>query len=239
LTWRTAELTQLCDTAEQWEHGTVWRASRYPKYWSYNLVRVERPPTMSAAALADVAEEALGGLEHRRIDFDCEPGTLRGEFEALGWRSLRLVVMHHEHDPALAAGHAVEEVTYDSTLELQSAWHAEEYPGHELGEHVHEAAEVARLRASRCFAVIEAGKPVGYSTLERIGSQAEVAGAYVVPEPRGNGIGTALTLAAIGAGRDYDDLFICADDEDRPKRLYERLGFRPVWTMTEFLRLPS
>jgi hypothetical protein len=41
------------------------------------------------------------------------------------------------------------------------------------------------------------------------------------------------------AGRDSDDLFICADDEDRPKHLYERLGFRPAWTMTEFLRLPG
>jgi GNAT superfamily N-acetyltransferase len=87
--------------------------------------------------------------------------------------------------------------------------------------------------------VLEEGRPVGYSTLERIGNQAEVAAAYVTPKHRGNGIGTALTLAAIVAGRDSDDLFICADDEDRPKHLYERLGFRPAWTMTAFLLLPG
>jgi GNAT superfamily N-acetyltransferase len=147
--------------------------------------------------------------------------------------------MRHEHAPALTASHHVEEVAYEATRELQIAWHAEEYPGRELGDHLNETVEVARLRETRAFVVLEQRKPVGYSTLERIGKQAEVAAAYVRPERRGNGIGTALTLAAIAAGRDYDDLLICADDEDRPKQLYERLGFRPAWTMTEFLRLPG
>jgi len=239
LTWRAAELAQLCDLAQPWEYGTIWRASRYPKYWGYNLVRVERAPAMSAGELAEFAEEALAGLGHRRIDFDPEPGAARGELEALGWRAQRLVFMRHEHAPALAASHQVEEVAYDATRELQIAWHAEEYPGHQLGDHLKEAVEVARLRQTRAFAVLEEGRPVGYSTLERIGNQAEVAAAYVTPKHRGNGIGTALTLAAIVAGRDSDDLFICADDEDRPKHLYERLGFRPAWTMTAFLLLPG
>jgi len=239
LAWRAAELAQLCDLAQPWEYGTIWRASRFPKYWSYNLVRVERAPAMSAGELVELADDALVGLEHRRIDFDLEPGALRGELEALGWRSWRLVFMCHEHAPALAASHNVEEVSYDATRELQIAWHAEEHPGHELGDHLAEAAEVARLRQTRSFAVLEDGEPVGYSALERIGNQAEVAAAYVRPERRGNGIGTALTLAAITAGRDTGDLLICADDEDRPKRLYERLGFRAAWTMTEFLRLPG
>jgi hypothetical protein len=34
------------------------------------------------------------------------------------------------------------------------------------------------------------------------------------------------------------DLWIVADDEDRPKELYARLGFRPAWTAMEFQRLP-
>jgi ribosomal protein S18 acetylase RimI-like enzyme len=239
LSWRATELAQLCDLVQPWEYGTIWRASRYPKYWACNVVRVERAPAMSAGELVELADEALAGLEHRRIDFDPEPGAVRGELEALGWRSWRLVLMRHEHDPALTASHHVEEVSYDATRELRIAWHAEEYPGHQLGDHLNEAAEVARLRQTRAFAVLEEGKPVGYSTLERIGNQAEVAAAYVRSDRRGNGIGTALTLAAIVAGRDYDDLFISADDEDRPKRLYERLGFRRAWTMTEFFRLPG
>jgi GNAT superfamily N-acetyltransferase len=239
LAWRAAELAQLCDLEQPWEYGTIWRASRYPKYWAYNLVRVERPPALSAPELVALADDALAGLEHRCIDFDPEPGALRGELEALGWRSVRLVLMRHEHDPELAGEHRVEEVHYDAVRDLRIAWHAEDFPGHELGDHIEESAQVARRREARVFAVLDGDRPLGYSTLERIGNQAEIAAAYVVPDRRGKGIGTALTLAAIAAGRDRDDLFICADDEDRPKHLYERLGFRPAWTMTKFLRLPD
>ena len=47
-----------------------------------------------------------------------------------------------------------------------------------------------------------------------------------------------MTIAAIAAAGDVRDLWISADDEDRPKELYGRLGFRPAWTAMEFLRLP-
>ena len=39
-----------------------------------------------------------------------------------------------------------------------------------------------------------------------------------------------MTRAAIEAAGDEHDLWIAADDEDRPKQLYARLGFRPAWT---------
>jgi hypothetical protein len=34
------------------------------------------------------------------------------------------------------------------------------------------------------------------------------------------------------------DLWIVADDEDRPKELYARLGFRTAWTAMELTRWP-
>ena len=48
---------------------------------------------------------------------------------------------------------------------------------------------------------------------------------------------TPITAAAIAAGGEAEDLWIVADDEDRAKDLYARLGFRTVWTTIEFLRL--
>jgi GNAT superfamily N-acetyltransferase len=194
---------------------------------------------MTCAELIALADEALAGLDHRRVDFDPEPGALRGELEAAGWRAVRLVLMRHEHEPRIAAAHRVTEVPYDAVRDLQIAWHAEDYPSHELGGHLEDAREVAELRATRAFAVLDAGVPIGYSTLARIGAQAEIAEVFVAREHRGRGVGTAVTLASIDAGRGLDDLWICADDEDRPKQLYHRLGFRPAWTMTEFLRLPQ
>jgi hypothetical protein len=48
-----------------------------------------------------------------------------------------------------------------------------------------------------------------------------------------------MTRAAIAAASDAGDLWIVADDEDRPKQLYARLGFRPVWKLLDVLRLPD
>ena len=66
------------------------------------------------------------------------------------------------------------------------------------------------------------------STARRV---AEITSVYVLPEHRGGGRGTAITRAAIEACAGAADLWIVADDEDRPKELYARLGFRPVWTV--------
>jgi GNAT superfamily N-acetyltransferase len=62
---------------------------------------------------------------------------------------------------------------------------------------------------------------------------------YVRPDYRGSGRGTAITRAAIEAAGDVGDLWIVADDEDRPKELYARLGFRPAWISMEFVRAPG
>jgi len=60
----------------------------------------------------------------------------------------------------------------------------------------------------------------------------------VEANPFGAGRGTAVTRAAVEAAGDLRDLWIIADDEDRPKKLYARLGFRPAWVTMEFLRPP-
>jgi GNAT superfamily N-acetyltransferase len=84
-------------------------------------------------------------------------------------------------------------------------------------------------------AVREGDRPIAFAQLERLGSAAEVSQVYVHPDHRGRGLGTALTQAAIAAAGDVGDLWITADDEDRAKDLYARLGFRPAWTSMEFL----
>jgi ribosomal protein S18 acetylase RimI-like enzyme len=62
---------------------------------------------------------------------------------------------------------------------------------------------------------------------------------YVRPDHRGRGIGTALTCAAIDSAGDAEELWIVADDEGRPKEMYARLGFQPVWRIVELLRMPK
>jgi GNAT superfamily N-acetyltransferase len=230
----------VCDVLEPWAHGTVVRATRYPDYYDYNVVRVEEDPAMGAEELIAFADEALAGLAHRRIDFEAMgvAESLRPEFTARGWETVRLVWMHHEVPPPSEPEIAVEEVPYEAVHELRVAWFHEDFPGHDPGDYQAHAREVALLHGARVFAAHESGAPIGYAQLERFGDAVEIAQVYVHPDHRGAGRGTALTRAAIDAARDGRDLWIVGDDEGRPKQLYARLGFRPAWVTLEALKLP-
>jgi GNAT superfamily N-acetyltransferase len=238
--WHRARQAAFCDVLEPWAHGTVVRATRYPSYFDFNAVRVEDDPAMSVHALVAFADEALAGLAHRRVDFDlvaaAEP--LLADFRAAGWRATRLLWMRHEAAPPGGPEARVQEVPYDAVHDLRVAWQREDFPDQDPGPHLAESRELARRLDVQVLGVIEGGVPVAFAQLERDGAAAEIAQVYVHPEYRGGGRGTAVTRAAIDVASGVRDLWIVADDEDRPKQLYARLGFRPAWTSMEFLRLP-
>ncbi len=240
--WR-AHQAAICDTREPWEHGTVLRASRHPSYYSFNMVRVEEEPEMDAAELAAFADRALAGLKHRRIDFEqIEPAQARrAAFEGLGYKANALVWMHHTDPAAVSAGGdiEVEEAPYEAADGLRLAWHMEDFEGYAYDESFRAGAqEVAEARDVRVLVVREEGEPLAFAQIERSGDQAEITQVYVHPDHRGGGRGTAMTRAAIRAAAGVRDLWIVADDEDRPKRLYERLGFAPVCRSMELTWLP-
>jgi ribosomal protein S18 acetylase RimI-like enzyme len=236
--WHHGRQAAICDVKRPWAHGTVLRATRYPSYYSFNLVRVEDHPGMGVEALVAFADKALAGLEHRRVDFDVAAAAepLRAGFEAGGWDAERLVWMRHEAAPPPGRELPVEELPYDAVAELRLIWHREDSPEEDPSSLHAQAREVAMLREARVLAVREGGVAVAYAQLERDGPAAEITQVYVHPERRGAGLGTAMTRAAIAAAGDVQDLWIVADDEDRPKHLYARLGFRPAWTTMEFER---
>ena len=96
--WLRDTQEAVCDSIEPWEHGTVLRATRYPTYYNFNLVRVEGSADIDAQVLIAFTDGALTGLDHRRIDFETVElaNALRPELLALGWRTTRLLWMHHE-----------------------------------------------------------------------------------------------------------------------------------------------
>jgi GNAT superfamily N-acetyltransferase len=238
--WLHATQEAVCDSIEPWEHGAVLRAARYPTYYSYNLVRVEHAADIDAQALVAFTDKSLAGLEHRRIDVEPidHAEALRPELTAAGWRSTRLLWMRHEAPPSIEASVEVQEVPYDAVRDLRLQWHAEDFPEEESEQFQVAAREVAMTRDVRVLAVVEEGVPIGFAQLESAGEGAEVSQVYVHPDHRGHSRGTAITRAAIESAGEVGDLWIAADDEDRPKELYGRLGFRPAWTMMEFLLLP-
>ena len=230
----------MCDVLEPWAHGTVVRATRHPSYYDFNLIRVEDDPAMSVDALVGFADEALAGLEHRRVDFDlieaAEP--LRHGFKEAGWRCLRLLVMRHETAPPPGPVAAIEEVPYDAAHDLRVAWHREVFPDKDAGDYHGQVREISLRLGARVLVARKRGNPVGFAQLEHTAAAAEITEVFVHPAHRGGGLGTALTRAAIEAAGPVGDLWIGADDEDRPKELYARLGFRAAWRAMEFTREP-
>jgi hypothetical protein len=164
--WQHGIQAVVCDVFDPWEFGTVVRATRYPGYFDFNVVRIEREPAMSIQALVEFADEALADHTHRRLDF--EPADvadpLRPAFAPYGYASERLVWMRHaKARPEVPCEVVVEEVPYDTARPLREGWFAEDFPDAELGEHLSEAREVALLLGARVFAVMDGGEPVGYA----------------------------------------------------------------------------
>jgi ribosomal protein S18 acetylase RimI-like enzyme len=240
--WRHALHASACDILDPWEHGTIVRATRFPNYFDYNLLRVERDPQIGFSELTAIADRALDGLAHRRIDFDLSHSAdrLRPDFTAAGWDCTRLLWMEHRspappHDTSL-----VHPVDYDLVNPLRHIWHQEDFDYPETdGSYFTQSRDLALSRGARVLAVIDAGEPIAFAELIKIGDTSEITDVYVHPRHRGRGLGTAVTCAAIAHAGDGGTLYICADDEDRPKELYRRLGFVGVWTAVEFLRVPA
>lgn len=238
LTWSHRIQERVCDRIEPWEHGTVYRSARYPRYFTANLVVVRDDPGLSVDELIGIADAALIGLDHRRIDFDCTAAAepLRDVFAARGFQSTRVVWMRFDGPAPAEPDVPVIEVPYDAAHVLRVAWHDEDFPDAEAAEFHAQAREIRLALGTRVLAVYEDSRPVGFAALDIGRDEIEIGADYVLPQYRGHGRGTALTKAAIRAAGDVAHLWICADDEDRPKHLYGRLGFRPVVTITEISR---
>lgn len=240
LAWIRWQRESICDHNDPWEHGSILRTPRYPTWFEASLVRVQDDPHMTVDELIAFADQALAAFAHRLISFEVAQAAapLRQDFTAAAWRTHSLVWMHHEGPRPAATDPSVREVAYDAVNHLRETWHQEDFPGQDASDFHAHMREVQVARGDRVLAIHERGEPVGYASLGRGPGQTEVEAVYVLPAHRGQGRGTALTQAAIAAAPDREDLWICADADDRPQRLYARLGFRPVLHTMEFLRLP-
>jgi GNAT superfamily N-acetyltransferase len=243
IAWRHAEHARICDVIDATEHGTMVRCTRLPTFWNYNSLRVEGPDTgVSADALVHAADVLQGDLAHRQVEVEDEAAgaRLRPRFEALGWAAERLSWLRLEGPPP--PGPDLEEVSFADTRDLRlewgitSPWATSEEAARRFADH---EDEVARLRGSRALIARGAdGAAVGFVTFGAQGGTAEIEQVYVTDSERGHGTGGALVSAATRAAG-APETFILADDEGDSKRLYERLGFVPVWIQHVFTRRPG
>jgi GNAT superfamily N-acetyltransferase len=235
--WQRSVFRAVCDSLEPWDHGTIARLSAHPTYHAFNTVVVEGTPGLGAKELIEVADDALAGLKHRKLDFEVAEEGLRvwDDFEQAGWEPEHLIWMLHDGSTPPEPALDVSEVDFDEAHELRLLWHSDDPEGEDPAPFLRIAREVSLQRCARVFAHLEGGEPIGYAQLEGCDpGQAEVISIFVRPERRGEGIGTELTKAAIAGAKGIDRLWICADYDGAPRRLYARLGFEPAWATVAF-----
>jgi len=88
-----------------------------------------------------------------------------------------------------------------------------------------------RAWQERRFGIVdEEGAATAVTKLRSQGKTAWVEDVYRVPEERTRGYARMLVthLTALARSADHDLTFIIADDDDWPKKLYMRIGFRAI-----------
>ena len=227
--WHLPWKERVCEVVRPFSHGLVFRSPRHPDFWEYNCIRLARP--MEASEMIAAANRELVGCAHRLAEWMTPmPDDVVGELRERGWLATPLVYMLHDGRAVPEDRGELVEVDYDLVRELRDIWHREDFGEHTETESFHaQAREVAELANVRVIAAVEDGRPTGFAQVETHDGGSEVTQVFVRPERRGAGLGGALTARAIRAGADAaSDVWICAERDDRPRRLYERLGFRAV-----------
>jgi ribosomal protein S18 acetylase RimI-like enzyme len=216
--------------------GTAGYLDELPRRLDSNYLRVERD-----AGPEEIVGEARR-LERRMIFV---PEAERGErlvpyFHERGWRVNRVLVMAQRREPERASDLGlVQEVAEEDLRPARRRINA----GHPWGQpevmaqlfagkHV-----IGRQLEIRFFAVAIDGEVVSYTDLYQDGPDAQIEDVGTLPEHRGHGYATAVMLAAIAAAREggAEFVFLVADREDWPKKLYERLGFDELGYYVKFV----
>jgi ribosomal protein S18 acetylase RimI-like enzyme len=227
--WYLPWKERICEDVRSFSHGTVFRTVRHPDYWEYNCIRLNRP--MEAGEMIAAGDRELDGCAHRLVEWMIPmPDGVVDELRERGWIANPLIFLLHDDRTLPEAADELVEVDYDVVRELRDIWHSEDFGEHEETEAFHaQAREVAELADVRVLAAVQEGRPIGFAQVETHDGGSEVTHVFVRPERRGVGLGGALTARAIRLGVEAArDVWICAERDGRPRRLYEQLGFRVV-----------
>jgi GNAT superfamily N-acetyltransferase len=241
LAFMRAGMAATADAVRSIEAGIVAITPSLPAVWAVNQARVGDALTFEE--LVDLADRQLAGVEYRQIAFEHQQAgpELERAFRAARWKVERDVVMVLS---APADGRAdtsvVDDAGMDEMLELMRRWYEHDEPTPTEVEQLLEfGRREARVLGDRLLGVRSGdGHLVAITKLRSDGSIAQVEDVYTVPEARGRGFARALISRAVELARDgeHDMTFIVADDEDWPKLLYGRLGFRSAGHLWHFHR---
>ena len=239
LSFMRASVAATADAVRPIEGGIVVSAPSLPAVWAVNQVRVTEPRTFEE--LLGLAEEQMAGCNYRHIAVEQQPTgpRLAKSFRAAGWKIERdvIMVLSGPADRATDTGSVVQPGQAEA-LELIRRWYGDdESAPSEIEQLVTYSGRENQVLGDRLLGVRSGDDHlVAISKLRSDGVIAQVEDVYTAPEARGRGFARALITRASELARDgaHELIFIMADDNDWPKLLYERLGFRPVGHLWQF-----
>jgi GNAT superfamily N-acetyltransferase len=225
-------------------YGKALLTPSLPLVWQLNAVRVEDPEG-GAGELAAEAEEVLGDAGHRKlVVHDPSHGArLAPPLAADGWNVYRLLVMVRDRpaERPIRPGDGAE-VDRDTGAATLAAFRREQPFGwQEMA--VEQLAEMderyARASRARDFAA-PPDDPACACRLYTANGLAQVDEVGTLEARRNEGHASAAVTAAAetAAGEGCDPVFLLTDAADWPQAWYRRLGFSPIGSVYEFLKLP-
>lgn len=225
-------------------HGKALLTPSLPLVWALNAVSVE-DTSAGPDELAAEAEDVLGHAGHRKL-LVADPGQgarLAPRLAAEGWNVYRLLVMVRDR-PAerlarAGAGAEVDRATGAATL---AAFRREQPFGWQEAAVEQLAAmdeRYARASRARDFAA-PPDNPACACRLYTANGLAQVDEVGTLEARRNQGHASAAVLAAAERAADEgcDPVFLLTDASDWPQGWYRRLGFSPIGSVYEFLKLP-
>ena len=237
-----AGFVSSADAATPIEAGVVLSTPSMPGVWSVNQLRVK--DSLGYQALVALGDEQLADFEYRHIvvEHQLAGPELEQAFRAAGWKVTRELLMILSEAPDRPSDMSlVDEADEDEWLEVMARWYGEDRDTRPdwLAQLVAHSRRDARVNRDRLLGVRGGDdRLVAITKLRGDGRTAQVEDVYTVPEARGRGHARALVSRAgeLARAGGHDLIFIIADDEDWPKQLYGRVGFRPAGRIWQFHR---
>ena len=227
-------------------YGTALFNDDFPGIWDMNFARARPSETLSAVKLTESVDEAQRKLGHRKVTVEDahHGGRLAPGMADLGWRVDRFVLMGHLEEPERTSGGRACELSGERHRAARRESSRREPWGTEedvLEQLVRKNDVYERVLKVRYYGAEVEDDVAAFCELYSDGHVAQIEDVSTLEEHRGQGLATDVVLAALetALAEHHELVVLVADDEDWPKEMYWKLGFRHLGYTYSFLKAES
>jgi ribosomal protein S18 acetylase RimI-like enzyme len=234
--------------SEELDWGTAFFNDEFPKKYDANMILADRPlGDLAVDEVIATLDRLYDGMRHREIELTdgADAERLGTGMAEQGYVIDRLVVMAHRREPDREPDLDAAEVTDPAEARplllegtRREPWGKEDG----VAEHLVAHDEVLlRSVEGTLFTQRVQGQLAGSCELYVHGDVAQVENVSTLEEFQGRGVARNVVLRAVheakAAGANL--VFLFADADDWPQRLYSRLGFDEIGRSLVYMRVPE